>query len=176
LVLGQGTQAYVDEACADQPWHREHVRAFEYVPYAHVFPRAAAIVHHGGIGSIAAALRAGKPMLLVPLGFDQLHNAWRAAHLGFARVVAGHCYTLPRAMRELALLLRDTRTRQAAACGSIVLRQEAGTPAACDAIEEFLARPRPPRAGSKSKGDAHLRHASRRLAPSRVHDRRRLSD
>ena len=43
------------------------VVAFDYVPFSELFPRAAAIVHQGGIGTTAQAMRSGRPMLVVPL-------------------------------------------------------------------------------------------------------------
>ena len=54
------------------------VRAFDYLPYSAVFPRALAIVHSGGIGTLAQALAAGRPQLIVPVAFDQPDNARRA--------------------------------------------------------------------------------------------------
>src|SRR5262249_28459461 len=53
------------------------VAVFEYAPFSALFPRAAAIVHQGGIGTTGQALRAGRPMLVVPFGFDQPDNADR---------------------------------------------------------------------------------------------------
>ncbi len=61
------------------------MRAFVYLPYAAVFPHAAAIVHQAGIGTLAQAMRSGRPQLLVPASFDQPDNARRAAVLGAAR-------------------------------------------------------------------------------------------
>jgi hypothetical protein len=55
------------------------VRAFPYLPYSSAFPRAAAVVHQAGIGTLAQALRAGRPQLIVPVAFDQPDNAQRAA-------------------------------------------------------------------------------------------------
>jgi rhamnosyltransferase subunit B len=52
------------------------------VPYASVFPRASLVIHHGGIGSTAEGLRAGKPTLVVPFGNDQHDNASRVERLG----------------------------------------------------------------------------------------------
>ncbi len=65
----------------------EGVRAFPYLPYSRVFPRAAAVVHQAGIGTLAQALRAGRPQLIVPVAFDQPDNARRAQALGLARVL-----------------------------------------------------------------------------------------
>ena len=48
-----------------------HVHVVETVPYDWLFPRISAMVHHGGAGSTAAAMRFGLPQLGVPFGFDQ---------------------------------------------------------------------------------------------------------
>jgi len=61
----------------------EHVCALPSAPYARVFPHAAAIVHHGGFGTCAEALRAGKPSLVTPFAFDQFDVAARVEDAGF---------------------------------------------------------------------------------------------
>lgn len=58
------------------------VRAFAYAPYSEVMPRAAANIHQGGIGTTAQALRAGRPMVIVPFAHDQFDNAARVRRLG----------------------------------------------------------------------------------------------
>jgi UDP:flavonoid glycosyltransferase YjiC (YdhE family) len=50
---------------------------FDFVPFSRVFPRCAAVVHHGGIGTCAQGLAAGKPQLLMPMAHDQPDNGWR---------------------------------------------------------------------------------------------------
>lgn len=70
--------------------HREQVPADlpdtvlwqAYSPLKRLLPHGAALVHHGGIGSTAEALRAGVPQLVVPLAFDQFDNAARVELLG----------------------------------------------------------------------------------------------
>ena len=70
--------------------HREQVAAVlpprvlwqSYLPLRKILPHAAALVHHGGIGTTAEALRAGIPQLVVALAFDQFDNAARVAALG----------------------------------------------------------------------------------------------
>jgi vancomycin aglycone glucosyltransferase len=47
-----------------------------------LFPRVAAIVHHGGAGTAHAAARAGKPQVVVPHMFDQFYHALRVQQLG----------------------------------------------------------------------------------------------
>jgi UDP:flavonoid glycosyltransferase YjiC (YdhE family) len=54
------------------------------VPHALLFPRMACVVHHGGAGTSATALRAGVPQVLVPLILDQYHHAQRLFEMGLA--------------------------------------------------------------------------------------------
>ncbi len=83
------------------------VKAFDYLPYSEVFPQAAAIVHQGGIGTLAQALAAGRPQLIVPVAFDQPDNARRAADLGLARSIPRHKITAANLARELKALLAE---------------------------------------------------------------------
>ncbi|MFZ0492606.1 MAG: glycosyltransferase [Acidimicrobiia bacterium] len=52
------------------------------VPHDWLFPRMAAIVHHGGAGTTAAGLRAGVPAVIVPFTVDQPFWGWRVHELG----------------------------------------------------------------------------------------------
>ena len=74
----------------------------EYVPLRALLPYVAALVHHGGIGTTAEALRAGTPQLVVPLAHDQFDNAARAEALGVGRSL--HAARL--SPRRLAAALR----------------------------------------------------------------------
>ena len=61
--------------------------AVDYVPYSKLFPKAAAIVHQGGIGTTGQALQAGKPTLVVPFAHDQPDNARRLERLGISKTL-----------------------------------------------------------------------------------------
>lgn len=54
----------------------------DYAPFEELFPLCRAVVHHGGIGTIAQALRAGKPQIVLPIAFDQLDNGVRIRKMG----------------------------------------------------------------------------------------------
>ncbi|MGR9106948.1 MAG: glycosyltransferase [Gammaproteobacteria bacterium] len=58
------------------------IRHFEYLPFSRVFPRCKAIVHHGGIGTLAKGLAAGIPQLIMPIAYDQPDNALALKRLG----------------------------------------------------------------------------------------------
>ena len=83
----------------------ESVKAFPYLPYSQVFPRAAAVVHQAGIGTLAQAMRAGRPQLLVPVAFDQPDNAQRATTHGLGRILPFGKITIRRLVSELDSLL-----------------------------------------------------------------------
>jgi sterol 3beta-glucosyltransferase len=64
------------------PNHRDTVRFVDSVPYDWLLPRVSAVVHHGGAGSTAESLRAGKPTLICPLFGDQPFWGQRVFALG----------------------------------------------------------------------------------------------
>jgi rhamnosyltransferase subunit B len=117
----------------------EGVLAVAYAPHRALVPRAAAVIHHGGIGTTGQALRAARPMLVVPYAFDQPDNACRVTHLGVARTLPRRHYTAARVATQLRALLAEPRyTRRAAEVGHMV-QAEAGGQQACDALEAYLA-------------------------------------
>ena len=60
----------------------EHVRHVAFAPFRELFPGCAAVVHHGGIGTIATAMASGAPQLVLPIAYDQFDNARRLARIG----------------------------------------------------------------------------------------------
>ena len=114
------------------------ILAWDYLPYASVFPRAAAIVHQGGVGTTAQALRASRPMLVMPFAHDQFDNAARLGRIGVGRRLSRSRYRAGRVARELAALLGAPRTAPLAAEIGARLRAERGTALACDALERAL--------------------------------------
>ncbi len=62
----------------------ERILAVPSAPHALLFPRAKGIVHHGGIGTVAEALRSGVPQQIVPFSVDQPFWANRLHRLGYA--------------------------------------------------------------------------------------------
>lgn len=112
--------------------------ATDYAPHSALFPRGSSIIHQGGIGTTAEALRAGKPTLIVPFAHDQFDNAFRARRLGVSRTVFRDWYQAKHVARELlALTDLDVRYRAATIGGQI--RQERGAIAAAEAIAALLA-------------------------------------
>lgn len=98
----------------------------DYVPLRRLLPRVAALVHHGGIGTTAEALRAGTPQLVVPLAHDQFDNAARVTALG---VGAGLHATRLNADRLAKRLMQLTDNAGVASrCRSVSARFEESDP------------------------------------------------
>ena len=116
----------------------DDVLAVTYAPYSEILPRAAAVVHQGGVGTTAQALRAGRPALVVPYAHDQADNAARVTRMGVARTLPRHRYTAARAAAELKELLDNPAYRQKAEEVGGRVRREDGASAAAAAIEEVL--------------------------------------
>ncbi|MDR3509654.1 MAG: glycosyltransferase [Caulobacteraceae bacterium] len=121
----------------------EDVFIADYAPHSVLFPHAAAIVQHGGIGTTAQGMRAGKPQLVVPFTADQPDNARRAAELGVARVLPAGAYTRAAAVRELGALLQDKTAARTAELAAL-LAQENGPAKAADTIEAAFRMARQP--------------------------------
>ena len=132
LLTGKGSAAGVKTPLP------EGVRAFEYAPYSQLFPRAAAIVHQGGIGTTAQALRAGKPQLIMPFSHDQPDNANRITKMGVGQVLTRETFSANRAASRLKTLLQPDRYVSRAADVGALIRSESGEQRACDAIESVL--------------------------------------
>jgi rhamnosyltransferase subunit B len=137
-LLGRRAVLLVKNPRVLLPQLAEGVVAFDYAPFSLLFPRAAAIVHHGGIGTTGQAMRSGRPSLIMPCAWDQPDNAERAVRLGIARTIARNRYEPHRVAAELRRLLEDpTYSRRAAEIATKV-RQEEGVKSACDAIESLF--------------------------------------
>jgi UDP:flavonoid glycosyltransferase YjiC (YdhE family) len=110
----------------------EHVRIVDHAPHPSLLPHADVMVCHGGMGSVAAALAAGVPLVCIPGSRDQPLNANRAAQLGAAVVVDDvTASAIAEAVREV---LGDGSYRDAARALAAASRQEGGPQVAAAAI------------------------------------------
>jgi len=116
------------------------VRHFSFLPFGLLLPRVAATVFHGGIGTVAQALRAGVPQLIMPMAHDQPDNADRLVKLGVGRMLWPRDFTGPAVARELSALLDDPAV--AMRCRDLATRFPADPVApAVEALERFATTP-----------------------------------
>jgi UDP:flavonoid glycosyltransferase YjiC (YdhE family) len=104
-----------------------HMLEWNYAPHSLLFPRASVVVHQGGAGTTAQALRSGRPMLVVPFAHDQFDNAERCRKLGVGRWIGRGAYNAARAEEALRALLRDPGLDQRCAQVAALIRSEDGT-------------------------------------------------
>lgn len=111
-----------------------------HVPYVHLFHRARVLVHHGGAGTIAEALRSGRPQVVVPFGNDQFDNGWRVSRLGLGRSIARQQLT-PRRLREaLRWALGEAAAERARAFADGLAAERDGAEILVDDLERRFAR------------------------------------
>src|SRR3569833_44536 len=111
--------------------------AADYAPYSTVFPRSSCVVHQGGVGTTAQAMRAGVPQLVMPYAFDQPDNAIRMARLGVGLTVSRKHYTADRVMKQLGELAAPSFHERAREVGNRI-SADRGLPVACEAIERAI--------------------------------------
>lgn len=116
----------------------------DYAPFSYVFAKAAAIVHSGGIGTLAQCLAHGKPQLVVPFANDQPDNARRITRLGCGLTMNRFLYRTATAQPLLERLLTDVGYEERARQLQRALSAEDGLAAAGQAILNVM-----------QKGDIH---------------------
>jgi sterol 3beta-glucosyltransferase len=113
----------------------------ESVPHGWLFPRVAAVVHHGGVGTTAAGLRAGKPTLVCPFFHDQPFWGGRVHELGVGpRPIGQGCLSVDGLAAAFGALAADEGMRHRAAELGEKIRAEDGVGRAVAWVEAFLAK------------------------------------
>lgn len=116
------------------------VIAVPHAPHHELFPRALAVVHQAGIGTLSEAMLARKPMLIMPYGHDQADNAWRANRLGVARIVPRHRYRRNAVARVLDRLLSDAAMSASLRRVGDEMDREQGAETAASLVDKALSR------------------------------------
>jgi rhamnosyltransferase subunit B len=109
-----------------------------YAPHSLLMPRAKANIHHGGIGSCAQALRAGKPQIITPVFGDQFDNARRIERMGAGLALPFDKWQKSRAQKAISEVLRDeTFSQRAKACGAIISQEDGAKTAALKILDSL---------------------------------------
>jgi sterol 3beta-glucosyltransferase len=113
----------------------EHVYVLDAAPHDRLFPHVAAVVHHGGAGTTAAGLRAGRPTVICPFFGDQPFWGWRIAELGVGPAPIAFKYlTAEKLAKAIRRAVTDPEMhRRAAELGSRI-REENGVGRAVELI------------------------------------------
>lgn len=120
----------------------KNIFVMESVPHAWLFPRVAAVVHHGGAGTTAAGFRAGVPSVLIPFLADQPFWGRRAQELGVSPPpIPRRKLTLERLTAAITTATTDPPIRQRAAALGEKIRAEDGRARAVEVFERYFSKP-----------------------------------
>lgn len=125
------------------------VRHYEYVQMQVVLKHAAALIHHGGIGTIGRALLEGVPQFIVPKAFNQPDDARRIQRIGVGDSIEPDDFSAQNVAGRLRQLIESQELKQKCRYYSEKLAQLNGTELACNELEKLIAQ-LPSRAASKS--------------------------
>jgi len=114
-----------------------------YAPFSLLLPRAAVMVHHGGIGTVAQCLAAGIPQLVVHMSLDQPDNAARVERLGVGLSIGIGRLTAERLLPLLKCCLEDEALREKALQQARHLQQRRPLAALFAWLEKTMAGIRP---------------------------------
>ena len=108
-------------------------------PHAWLFPKMAAVAHHGGAGTTGAGLRAGVPSIIIPFLGDQLFWAKRAAALGVGpEPVTYRKLTVEALTKRFRMVLENQEVRDRAKQVGETVRAEDGVDKAVQLIDAYL--------------------------------------
>ena len=149
LVIQRGWGRLGDGVDAD------HVHVIDEAPHEPLFAHVDAIIHHGGAGTTARALRAGRPAVAIPLIADQWFWGFRIEALGAGPApLAARRVTVKGLTHRFTALTGDARLRARAEAIGAQLRAEDAIMPAVHALENL-------------RSDARVRRPAQRSAPRR---------
>ncbi|WP_216590441.1 glycosyltransferase [Streptomyces brasiliscabiei] len=129
---GPATSATRSARSAPSP---SRILAIEQAPHDWLFPRTAAVVHHGGPGTVGAALAAGRPQVLCPHMGDQTHWSARMHALGVAPApLAARALTARGLADAITTAVTDRRLVHRAGEIAPLVRAEDGVDAAVNSL------------------------------------------
>ena len=141
--LGRVLVAQAGWAGLDSPRFREACAAgeaylFPAGPQDWLFRQAGVVINHGGIGTVARAIRAGAPMLVEPYGNDQFYNARQVVAIGAGAAVNPHRLSVEGLARVIEGKVMGAEVRERVRAMAKQFDSEAALAAAVGRIESWL--------------------------------------
>jgi UDP:flavonoid glycosyltransferase YjiC (YdhE family) len=127
---------------ADQFDLPENMWGAARLPQTSIIPRCDLVITHGGNNTTTDALHFGKPMIVLPLFWDQYDNAQRVEELGFGLRLATYAFEDDELKTALDRLLTNSRLHARMAAEGARIRANDGKRRAADLIETLAQRSR----------------------------------
>jgi MGT family glycosyltransferase len=136
-VLGQTRHRFI---VSKGPQHAEFELAdnmfgAEFLPQISIMPQVDAVITHAGNNTVTEAMHFGKPMIALPLFWDQYDNAQRVDEIGFGVRLDTYRFTQDQMARALETVLTDSAMQERAAEAGQRIRGIDGLRSAADRIE-----------------------------------------
>jgi rhamnosyltransferase subunit B len=109
----------------------------DYIDFEYALPKALAIIHHGGMGTTAQAIKAGIPQLIRPIKYDQPDNADRIYQLGLGTYVMPERFKAETVAPILANMLQKAKHSKALRRYSVDVNKSNAIVDACDLVEQI---------------------------------------
>jgi MGT family glycosyltransferase len=119
----------------------DNMTGAEFLPQTSVLPQVDLVVTHGGNNTVTECLHFGRPMIVLPLFWDQYDNAQRVDELGFGRRLPSYTFEPEDLTGAIESLLADRGLRGRMAGVGARLQASPGTVRAAEAIERVGAMP-----------------------------------
>jgi sterol 3beta-glucosyltransferase len=113
----------------------EHLLTIDAAPHSLLFPHGKGIIHHGGVGTMAAAIKSGKPQLIIPFSVDQPFWANRLYQQGYALKPLKETQVTTQALIQRFLQFDEEAVQSNAHKLKAIIDQENGTETALTFIE-----------------------------------------
>jgi MGT family glycosyltransferase len=112
----------------------------EFLPQTKIIPMVDLVITHGGNNTTTEAMHFGKPMIVLPLFWDQYDNAQRVDELGYGVRLDTYGFTDEQLSTAIDRLLGDKELRDRVEADGVAIRAADGLRVAADAIERLVLR------------------------------------
>jgi MGT family glycosyltransferase len=120
---------------ADQITLHDNMTGEGFLPQPAILPQVDLVITHGGNNTVVEAFHHGKPMIVLPLFWDQVDNAQRVRETGFGRRLATYDFEDGELSAAIDALLGDGALRSRLGAVATPMRASDGTTRAADLIE-----------------------------------------
>ena len=120
---------------ADQITLHDNQTGEGFLPQPAILPQVDLVITHGGNNTVTECFHHGKPMIVLPLFWDQVDNAQRIDELGFGRRLATYDFRDEELTDAIDELLADTALKRRLSGTAVRLQASPGTVRAADLIE-----------------------------------------
>ncbi|MEX2101474.1 MAG: glycosyltransferase [Actinomycetota bacterium] len=143
FVVSKGPQTDLYEVA-------DNMHGAEFLPQTSILPHVDLVITHGGNNTVTEAFHFGKPMIVLPVFWDQYDNAQRVDELGYGVRLPTYEFEAPAMLAAIEELLGGAERRAALAAISSRLQGSPGTARAADLIEQVARTGEPVRNASAS--------------------------